>query len=69
MSENLFREASFVVRIFWDRQAKDALKWRGQVIHAPTQQSVYFERLQDLHEFLDQWTGIMHSIEPPFGGS
>jgi len=60
MADQLFREASFVVRIFWDRHSEDALKWRGQVIHAQTQQSMYFERLEDLHEFLDRWTGIVH---------
>lgn len=61
MSEKFYQDASFVVRIFWERHPQELLRWRGQVIHASTQQSVYFEKIDDLHEFIHEWTGILHS--------
>lgn len=52
------RDASFVVRIWWE-QGRDGLpRWRGQAIHTATKQTRYFERLEDLVKFVQKWTGI-----------
>ena len=55
---NLFRDASFVVRIWWEQRQDGPPLWRGQAIHTATNQSRYFERLEDLAAFVQNWTGI-----------
>lgn len=58
MLENHLREASFIVRIYWEKYAGDSRKWRGQAIHVQTQKSIYFERIDELNKFFNEWTGI-----------
>ncbi len=55
---NLPRDASFVVRIWWEPRQEGPPLWRGQAIHTATNQGRYFERLEDLVAFVRKWTGI-----------
>jgi len=58
MPGRFFRNASFVVRIWWEERQDGPPLWRGQAIHTATNQSRYFERLEDLVAFVQNWTGI-----------
>jgi hypothetical protein len=58
------RDASFVVRIWWEQRPGAEPLWRGQVIHTATNQARYFERVEDLVVFVQNWTGISPSLEP-----
>lgn len=51
------RDASFVIRIWWEREAAGRVHWRGQATHAQTSQSVYFEEILSLVAFLERWAG------------
>ncbi len=55
---HLYREGSFIVRIWWDHSSQSEPVWRGQVIHALTRQVYYFGHLEDLLRFIRQRTGI-----------
>ena len=57
MSPNSRRDASFVVRIWWERSHEGPARWRGQVIHAESRQPAYFGTLSALFAFLEQWVG------------
>jgi len=57
------RDASFVVRIWWEQRPTAEPLWRGQVIHTATNQVSYFERVEDLMVFIQNWTGIFPSPE------
>jgi hypothetical protein len=57
MSPNPRRDASFVIRIWWERGVEDRVRWRGRVVHASNRQSAYFEAIPVLVKFLEQWTG------------
>ena len=52
------RDASFVVRIWWEQRPPAEPLWRGQVIHTATNQACYFERVEDLVVFVQNWAGI-----------
>ena len=54
---NLHRDASFVVRIWWEQRQEGPPLWRGQVVHAPTGETRYFDRVEDLVAFMEQWAG------------
>ncbi len=56
-----YRDASFVVRIWWETPANMTPKWRGQVIHSHTQQSQYVEDISSLIDFFERWSG---KLEP-----
>ena len=57
MPADLHRDASFIVRVWWERRIDAGPLWRGQVVHAPTGQSRYFDQLEDLLAFMEQWAG------------
>ena len=57
MPADLHRDASFIVRVWWERHIDAGPLWRGQVVHAPTGQSRYFDQLEDLLTFIEQWAG------------
>ncbi len=57
MSQYHYRDGSFVVRIWWIRPSEMIPRWRGQVIHTQTRQSVYVEDIDSLISFLEHWTG------------
>jgi hypothetical protein len=52
------RDASFIVRIWWEHGRGARPLWRGQVVHAWSSQARYFDQLPDLLAFIDEWTGI-----------
>ena len=54
---NLRHDASFIVRIWWERPVGSGPVWRGQVVHAKSGQARYFDRLDTLAAFVEQWTG------------
>lgn len=65
---NLRRDASFVVRIWWEPTAEGPPLWRGQVVHALTGETRYFARVEDLVAFMEQWAGRIRMevlTEPP----
>ncbi|MBN1660559.1 MAG: hypothetical protein JXA93_19335 [Anaerolineae bacterium] len=59
MSPGLYRNDSFIVRIWWERGPGPQAIWRGQVVHARTGQSTYFENLPTLLQFVQGWTGSL----------
>lgn len=54
---NLHRDASFVVRIWWERRQDGSTLWRGQVVHAPTGEVRYFDQVEELVAFIERWAG------------
>ncbi|RME60887.1 MAG: hypothetical protein D6790_08620 [Caldilineae bacterium] len=54
-------DASFIVRIWWERPVDGRPIWRGQVIHVLGQESAYFQTVQELVAFCEQWTGALSS--------
>ncbi|MBU0512172.1 MAG: hypothetical protein KJ638_10810 [Chloroflexi bacterium] len=63
MSNNPIQDASFVVRIWWEQTGQDDFSWRGQVIHAQTSQSKYFDSIPALIGFLERWVGELLPIQ------
>lgn len=61
MPKNPRRDASFVVRIWWERWGKGLVRWRGQVVHAETRQSAHFDSIPTLLAFLEKWSGNLKS--------
>lgn len=63
-------DASFVVRIWWERRIGVPPIWRGQAVHARTGQVHYFDQLEDLLAFIGRWTGVppRPHEEPPLPG-
>lgn len=57
MSERGHRSNSFVLRIWWEKDAQPL--WRGWVQHAASGESHYFDRLDDLLAFLEMHTGSL----------
>ena len=51
------RDASFIVRIWWERSHDQAAMWRGQIIHVQTGQTVFFQREQALMTFIRRCSG------------
>ncbi len=54
-----YRDASFVVRIWWETSANLTPKWRGQVIHTHTQQSRFVDDISSLLDFFERWSGMI----------
>lgn len=63
MPANLHRDASFIVRVWWERPAGLDAFWRGQAVHAKTGQACYFERVEDMVTFMERWTGPLWQQE------
>jgi len=63
MSSTPHKDASFIVRIWWEQRGGRRVAWRGRVIHAQTHQSAYFEGIPALVAFLEQWTGSLSTEE------
>lgn len=57
MAVSQLRDASFVVRIWWEYPTNGAPLLRGRVEHAPSGEAVYFEEFQTLVSFLYEWSG------------
>lgn len=60
MAQQKRRDASFVVRIWWEdrnRAVTGSPVWRGQVQHAVSGESVGFHSVGELWDFLRRWTG------------
>ena len=51
------RDASFVVRIWWERMDQGQVYWRGEVVHSLSRQSIFFDNLSTLVAFLERWVG------------
>ena len=51
------RDASFIVRIWWERRRFHQAIWRGQIIHVQTGQSRFFQCEADMMAFVRRWTG------------
>jgi len=49
---------SFVARIWLERAADEAPKWRGHIQHIQGQEELYFQDLAEMSEFLEQVSGI-----------
>jgi hypothetical protein len=49
---------SFVARIWLERAADEAPKWRGHIQHVQGREEVYFQDLGEMSEFLEQVSGI-----------
>ena len=62
-------DASFILRIWWERRRWHPAIWRGQIIHVQTGQSCYFQDERDMTSFIRRWTGATsrssHKEEPP----
>jgi len=52
------RDASFVIRIWWERRSQKPALWRGQIIHVQTGQTRFFQRENALASFIRRWTGM-----------
>ncbi|MBU0490896.1 MAG: hypothetical protein KKA73_25805 [Chloroflexi bacterium] len=65
MSSPTPRDASFIVRIWWEGRSPEpgALVWRGQVQHATSGESIGFCNMVELYEFLQRWTGAYNSTD------
>jgi len=59
VTQGLYRHDSFIVRIWWERGPGPQAVWRGQVVHASTGQSAYFDNLPALLHFIQTWTGSL----------
>jgi hypothetical protein len=55
----LYRSDSFIVRIWWERGPGPQAIWRGQVVHAQTGRSIYFDNLPTLLQFVQDRTGSL----------
>lgn len=62
MAPSPYRNASFVVRIWWEASSGGQAFWRGQVVHASTGQHAYFDDLAALLDFLQRWAGNLTAI-------
>jgi isocitrate dehydrogenase kinase/phosphatase len=67
MPSNLQRDASFIVRIWWERRVGPESVWRGQVVHAQTRQAAYFNDVSVLINFIYRWTGAPQAGEEANG--
>ena len=63
MPNNPIQDASFVVRIWWEQAEQDDFSWRGQVIHAQTRQSKYFDSIPSLTDFFERWVGELLPVQ------
>lgn len=50
-------QASFIVRLWWELDRSDDPVWRGQVVHAASRRSAYFQDAAGLIEFFERWMG------------
>jgi len=59
MPQQTSRDASFVVRIWWEdrNQYAEPPIWRGQVQHAGSGEATGFRSMGELWNFLRRWTG------------
>ncbi len=57
MTSPVRRDASFVIRIWWERGSKGPAVWRGQVVHVQTGQIAFFRRKDTLIAFIERWSG------------
>ena len=57
------RNASFVVRIWWERRRDRPPVWRGQIIHVQTGQTLFFQRAEALITFIGHWTGTVEESD------
>ncbi len=64
MPANPARDASFIVRIWWEHGHQTGPLWRGQAVHAPSGTSRYFDRLCTLLAFIEEWTGAAEPRPP-----
>jgi hypothetical protein len=68
-SSTVQRDASFIVRIWWERRRWHPAIWRGQIIHVQTGQSCFFQSEADMTDFVRRWTGATpvssHQEETP----
>ncbi len=51
------RNASFVVRIWWEQKSRKLAVWRGQIIHVQTGQTFFIQDENALLNFIRRWTG------------
>ncbi len=65
MTPKVHRDASFIVRIWWEHGESGQIRWRGQAVHATTRQFVYFDDVPSLLTFLEQWAGSLQPISQP----
>lgn len=57
------RDASFVIRIWWERRSKRPAVWRGQIIHVQTGQTIFFQHEGVLIDFIQRWSGTAKGEE------
>ena len=73
MSQPTRRDASFVVRIWWEGrdQATDEPIWRGRAQHAASGEAFSFRNLEQLGNFLRHWSGALTTEDnsPPGMGA
>ena len=51
------RDASFIIRIWWEKRRNKSEMWRGQIIHVQTGQTVFFQCENVLVAFIRHWSG------------
>jgi len=66
MSLTRRRDASFIVRVWWEQRESAPPIWRGQVQHAASGQTAFFQTVGDLLRFIEHWTG---NLTPPASAS
>ena len=59
MSHPSQRDASFIIRIWWERRSQESAVWRGQIIHVQTGQSRFLQDESALIAFIKRWSGAV----------
>ncbi len=57
MPRPIKRDASFIIRIWWERRSQESAVWRGQIIHVQTGQSRFLQNESTLIGFIRRWSG------------
>ena len=51
------RDASFIIRIWWEKRRNKSEIWRGQIIHVQTGQTIFFQQENDVVMFIQRMCG------------
>jgi hypothetical protein len=59
----IWRDGSFVVRIWWEPGADQTRHWRGWVQHVRNGKQVSFQNMADMIAFIERETGMRAPTE------